>query len=65
MRNDHRFSKRIGNELTHRDIDYPFGAASFWGWNILGCLILVGPFIYTHKLCKAMNLLATDYNRRG
>lgn len=31
---------------------------------ILGC-ILVGPFIYTYKLLKSMNLLAADYNAKG
>ena len=61
----HRFSRRIGRELDRRDIDYSSGAGSFWGWNILGCHILVGPLVYLHKLCKSMNLLAWDYNARG
>lgn len=61
----HRISARIGNELRRRGIPYKFGAGSFWGWNLLGCLILVGPFIYLYKLCKAMNLLCADYNARG
>ena len=43
-----------GQEMCIRD--------SFWGWGILGSLILVGPFIYTHKLLTAMNLLSADYN---
>lgn len=61
----HRISARIGNELRRRGIAYKFGAGSFWGWNVLGSLIFVGPFIYLHKLCKAMNLLSADYNARG
>lgn len=61
----HRISARIGSELNRRGLGYAFGAGSFWGWNILGALILVGPLVYTHKLLKAMNLLAEDYNRRG
>lgn len=61
----HKISARIGNELQRRGIDYSFGAGSFWGWNILGSFIVVGPFIYTHKLFKAMNLLAADYNTKG
>ena len=28
-------------------------------------LIAVGPFIYLHKLFKAMNLLSEDYNAKG
>ena len=61
----HRVSARMGNELTRRGIDYKFGAGSFWGWNILGSLIIVGPFVYLHKMLKAMNLLAADYNVNG
>ena len=61
----HRISARIGNELRRRGVAYSFGAGSFWGWNVLGSLIVVGPFIYLHKLCKAMNLLSADYNARG
>ncbi len=61
----HRISKRIGNELTRRGISYSFGAGSFWGWNILGALIGIGPLVYTHKLFKAMNLLCADYNAKG
>ena len=61
----HRISKRIGNELNRRGINYSFGAGSFWGWNILGSLIGIGPLVYTHKLLKAMNLLCADYNVNG
>lgn len=58
----HRMCDRIGNELARRGIAYRFGTGTFWGWGFFGSLILVGPFIYTHKLLKAMNLLATHYN---
>ena len=61
----HRISNRIGNELSRRRIAYSFGAGSFWGWFILGSFIFVGPFIYLHKLFKAMNLLSADYNING
>ena len=62
----HRISARIGNELARRGLAYNFGAGTFWGWNVLGSLLFgVGPFIYLHKLCKAMNLLCGDYNARG
>jgi hypothetical protein len=61
----HRICARIGNELCRRGIAYRFGAGSFWGWNILGTLIFIGPFIFLHKLCKSMNLLSADYNARG
>lgn len=61
----HRLSARIGKELTRRGIAYRFGAGSFWGWTLLGSLIFVGPFVYLHKLCKAMNLLGEDYKVNG
>ena len=61
----HNISDRIGNELRRRNIAYSFSAADFWLWNVLGSLIVVGPFIYYHKLFKATNLVCEDYNRRG
>ncbi len=61
----HRISARIGNELNRRGIAYSFGAGTFWGWGVLGSLILVGPFIYYHKFFKSMNLLSADYNVKG
>lgn len=62
---NHRISNRIGNELIRRRIPYNFSASTFWLWGILGCLILVGPFVYTHKMLKSMNLLAENYNING
>ncbi len=61
----HKISSRIGGELRRRGISYSFGAGSYWLWNVLGSLIIVGPFIYVYKLCKAMNLLASSYNTQG
>lgn len=57
----HRLSNRIGEELTARNIDFNFGASDFWLWNILGSLIIVGPFIYLHRLLQSMNLINMDY----
>ncbi|MGI6773511.1 MAG: DUF4234 domain-containing protein [Acutalibacteraceae bacterium] len=61
----HRISERIGVELLRRNIPYKFSASDFWLWNVLGAIIVVGPFIYMHKLLKSMNLLCEDYNIRG
>ena len=61
----HGFCNRIGDELNRRGIDYKFSASTFWLWNVLGSLILVGPFVFTHKLMKAMNLLNADFNENG
>ncbi|MBP3672720.1 MAG: DUF4234 domain-containing protein [Oscillospiraceae bacterium] len=61
----HGFCRRIGAELKRRAIGYEFGASTFWLWNVLGSLILVGPFIFTHKLMKAMNLINRDFNVNG
>lgn len=61
----HNISNRIGNELKRRNINYSFGASDFWIWNVLGSLIVVGPFIYIHKLSEAMNKLSESYNTIG
>ena len=61
----HKISNRIGNELKRRNIAYSFSCADFWLWNVLGSIIIVGPFIYYHKLFKADNLMCADYNIRG
>lgn len=58
----YQIAERVETALEKRDISYEFGPTSFWGWYVLGSLILVGPFIYFHKLCTAMNLLCADYN---
>lgn len=60
----HKLSGRIGDELRARNIGYSFGAGSFWGWDILGSLIIIGPFVYLHKLFKSMNLINADYNAK-
>ena len=61
----HKLCARIGDELQRRGIDYKFGPSQFWLWNILGSFILVGPFIFLHKLMKSMNLLNADFNEKG
>jgi len=61
----HRLSSRMGAELARRGINYHFSAVDFWLWCMLGSLIIVGPFIYTHKFFKAMNLINGHYNIYG
>ena len=61
----HQFYSRIGNELSRRGIRYDFSASDFWLWGILGSLIVIGPFISTYKLLKAMNYINADYNMKG
>ena len=61
----HKISNRIGSELNRRGINYDFGAATFWLWSILGSFIVIGPFVYLHKLSKATNMLAEHYNING
>lgn len=56
---------RIGKELERRNISYSFGAKDFWLWGVLGSLIVVGPFIYVHKLAVASNMIAEHYNVNG
>ncbi len=61
----HRISNRIGNELKRRNVSYSFSAADFWLWYIIGSLIVIGPFVYCHKLFKATNLMCAHYNING
>lgn len=58
----HQIAARVEEALTKRDILCDFGTNDFLGWYFFGALIVVGPFIYFHKLCKAMNLLCEHYN---
>ena len=61
----HRISNRIGAELNRRGIAYSFGAGDYWLWSVLGSLIVIGPFVYLHKLFKAVNLMNAHYNVHG
>lgn len=61
----HKISGRIGNELRRRNIPYSFDSGDFWLWDLLGSLIVVGPFVYLHKLAKASNMIAEHYNING
>lgn len=61
----HKISNRIGAEMRRRGLPHAISAGTYWGWNVLGALIVIGPFIYIHKLCKAMNTLAAHYNTYG
>ena len=58
----HQMSNRVGQELRRRGIDFQLDASTYWLWSILGGFIIVGPFIYIHKLFTAMNLLSASYN---
>ena len=61
----HQISQRIGDEARARGMMTDFGASTFWLWNVLGSMIIVGPFIYMHKLLQAMNYIAGSYNANG
>ena len=61
----HKFSARVGNELARRNLPYSFGAMDFWLWDILASLVIVGPFIYMHKLITSVNQIAEHYNIHG
>lgn len=61
----HKLCNRIGDELNRRGCGYKFSASSFWLWNVLGSFIVVGPFVFQHKLMKSMNLLNGSFNQIG
>ena len=58
----YHIARRLGEALSAREISYQFGTKDFWLFFLLGSLVMVGPFIYFHKLCTAMNLLCENYN---
>ena len=58
----YQITARIEEALNNRNMDYDFSTNDFWGWYFFGSLILIGPWIYYCKLCKAMNLLCENYN---
>ena len=58
----YQIAGRVEETLRERDIPYEFGTSTFWCWYFFGAFILVGSFVYIHKLCKAMNLLCEHYN---
>lgn len=59
----HELASRIEEALADRGIESDFSMGDFWGWYFFGSFIIVGPYIYFHKLCTAMNLLCEDYNK--
>ncbi|MBQ8216037.1 MAG: DUF4234 domain-containing protein [Clostridia bacterium] len=61
----YQIAVRVEEALQQCGIDYDFGTGTFWGWFFWGSFILVGPFVYFHKLCKAMNLLCAHYNEQN
>lgn len=61
----HTLSKRIGTEVKRRGYEYKFGAGTYWLWGVLGSLIIVGSFVYLHKLMKCMNMINESYNYYG
>ena len=61
----HNFCHRIRDESVRRNTGADFGPSDFWLWGMLGSLIIVGPFIFIHKLMKAMNMMNTNYNVYG
>ena len=58
----YQVTQHVEEALKRRDISYDFGTDTFWCWGFFGLLIIVGPWVYLHKLCRAMNLLCEHYN---
>ena len=58
----HHIAERVDEALVRRHIDYEFDTNTLWGWYFFGSFILIGQFVYFHKLCRAMNLLCEHYN---
>ena len=61
----HKFCHRIRDESVRRNTGADFSPSDFWLWGVLGSLIIVGPFVFVHKLMKAMNRMNANYNVYG
>lgn len=61
----YQLASKVATAIEDREISYDFGIDKFWTWYFFGSFIFIGPFIYFHKLCKAMNLLCEDYNKEN
>lgn len=61
----YQIASRLEEALAEREIEYGFSTSDFWLWQVVGSFFVIGPFVYFHKLCKAMNLLCADYNKRN
>ena len=61
----HNFTQRMGDEARRRGSDTNLSASTFWLWGVLGGLIFVGPFIYQHKMMKALNHINASFNVVG
>lgn len=61
----HRICNRLGTELKRRNIDFEMSAKTFWMWSFLGSFIVIGPWVFVHKFCKAFNLMNANYNEKG
>ena len=62
---NHKISNRIGGEVSRRGINYTFSASDYWLWGVLGSFIIVGPFVFAHKMITSMNKLSEHYNING
>ena len=49
----HKICNRIGNLGPSNGLS----AGTYWGWNILGSFLLIGPFVFMWKLCNALTSL--------
>ncbi len=64
----HHVADHIEEAIARRKIECSFSKEIFWIWFVAVGLIpvvnLVGSAVYYYHLCRAMNLLAADYNER-
>ena len=61
----YQIAVRLEEALDELDKECDFGVRDFWLWQIAGSFFVIGPFVYTFKLCKAMNLICADYNKKN
>lgn len=55
--------ERISMNCQRRGIPNNTTGSSVLLWNLLGALIIVGPFVALHQMLDGLNMLCADYNR--
>lgn len=57
--------ERIHSNCYKKNVAATCNGGSLLLWNILGSLIVIGPFVAMHKRIEGLNRLCEAYNQRG
>jgi hypothetical protein len=60
----YKLGERLQDNGPKYDVNVKEGGSTILLWDLLGALIVVGPFIALHLIIKNTNLLAKEYNKK-